>query len=70
MTWVLSPVTQACEARRFMRRILAARFPGLETSPEIDTLTNPDRLETLLDEILSVRDPDTARAAIRRAASF
>ncbi len=56
-------------ARRFMRRILAARFPGLETSPEIDTVTNPDRLEALLDEVLSVRDPDAARAAISRAAT-
>lgn len=57
------------EARRVLRRLLVLRFPGLETLPELDAVTSPERIESLLEAIVTASDAEAARAAIRQAIS-
>jgi len=57
------------EARRVLRRLLALRFPGLETLPELDAVASPERIESLLEAIVTAGDAEAARAAIRQAIS-
>jgi len=54
------------EGRRMLRRLLVLRFPGLESLPEIDTITDPERIEGLLEAVVTAPDAETARAAVRR----
>jgi len=57
------------EARRVLRRLLALRFPGLETLPELDAITSPERIESLLEAIVTAGGAEAARAAIWQAIS-
>jgi hypothetical protein len=56
------------EARRLLRRALQAKYPGLETMPEIDAITNVGVVELLLiREVLSDNDRNHVERAIRAA---
>lgn len=55
---------RADEARRLLRISLGAKFPGLETMPEIDAIPGIETLESLLvDHVLQATD----RAGVARA---
>ncbi len=44
------------EAKRMLRRFLAAKFAGLETLPEIDSISDLDALESILDRVFASSD--------------
>ncbi len=48
---------RAAEARRLLKLALAKRFPGLETMPELETISSVTVLESLLLDH-AMRDPD------------
>ena len=57
------------EARRLLRSALAAKFPGLESIPEIDAIPNVEAVERVLIEgVLKQPDRQSAEDAIRAAA--
>ncbi|MDX1983617.1 MAG: hypothetical protein SFV51_25315 [Bryobacteraceae bacterium] len=61
---------QASEALQILRRVLAERFPGLESMPELDAISEPAALENLLlDGVLKLNDRETVVGAIRKAAA-
>ena len=53
-------------ARRIIRYATTVQFPELGPLPELDAVTDLERLETLLRELLTAPDPEAARAAIGR----
>ncbi len=55
------------EARRALRLVLSLRFPGLEGAPELEAITERERLEALLAAVVTAADREGAGAAIRRA---
>lgn len=56
------------EARRVLRLVLSLRFPGLEGAPELDAITERERLEALLAAVVTAADREGAGAVIRGAA--
>lgn len=50
--------------RSSLRGFLAARFPGLETSPEIDSIRDPDELSRVALRVFAANTPDEVRAAL------
>ncbi len=54
------------EARRNVRRVLALRFPSVGEIPELDSIGDADRLEQLLDAVVTAKDPKAAKSAIQR----
>jgi hypothetical protein len=59
---------QAAEARRLLRLALSRKFPGLESLPEIDLISDVRRLEALLlDHVMFGVDAEAARQAIRNS---
>ena len=53
------------EARRNLRRILALRFPQIQSLPELNALKDLGRIEALLDALVTAKDARSARAAIQ-----
>ena len=61
---------QSTEARRLLRLALSARFPGLETMPELDRIENLADLESLLiQHAFRSQDRDSMAQAILTAAA-
>lgn len=59
---------QAAEARRLLRLALSRKFPGLESLPEIDLISDIRLLEALLlDHVMFGVDAEAARQAIRNS---
>jgi hypothetical protein len=57
------------EARRLLRLILAKKFPGLENHPALDSLSDPEAIESLyLNYAVLSSDRDEVERAIRDAA--
>lgn len=60
---------QADEARRLLSAVLASRFPGLETMPELSAISDLGTLESLLvDHVVPSFDRERTEEAIRAAA--
>lgn len=49
--------------RNSLRGFLATRFPGLETMPEIDSITDPDELSRVALRVFGANSPEEVRAA-------
>jgi len=60
---------QVDEARRLLRAVLAARFPGVESMSELDRIADVSKLESLLiDHALKASEREQIEQAIRQAA--
>ena len=57
------------EARKVLHRLLALRFPALAEHPDLGRITQLDRLEDLLEAVVTAQDENAAGAAIRQALS-
>ena len=55
------------EARRSLCIALKARFPGLETAPEIETIASAEALETLLETAITASDRSHVERALAAA---
>jgi len=55
---------QITDARRALRRVLKVRFPGLETAPELDTIHDIDRLESLIEMAAGETDLSKMESAL------
>ena len=52
------------EARRNARLVAAIRFPSLGQLPELGSISDPERLEALIERLLLAEGEEAARAAI------
>jgi hypothetical protein len=58
---------QAHEARRMVRRLIAARFPSLGEFQELDRVADTALLEQLMADLISAETPEAAAAAVGAA---
>jgi hypothetical protein len=54
------------EARRLIRKCVAVRFSALGDLPQLDLVSDAERLEELMQDLIAANSLDTAAAAVSR----